>query len=422
MEIGPILRAMGRNKVRFGLIVAEVALTLAIVANSVALIRDAQAKMAQPSGFDDDNIVRVASNPFEKAFREEGYLDNVLREDLAVLRSTPGVRAATNTNFLPWQGGGSSTELRPAGSKGEMFRTQIYNADDGLFDTLGVEVTEGRKFTREEAERDTLRLRALLATNREVGPDGLPKDKFVSDAVISRAYGKLLFGEKEPLLGKMLEDSDGDQYRVVGIIDSFYNPYGWPIHDYVVFYPGYRRAYEFGAPFLVRAEPGQATALAKALEDRLLKSNNGRNVTVRTMVEIKQQYFGPQRMLSTTMTVVVVLLVLVTSLGIVGLTSFSVTERTRQIGTRRALGARRGDVLVHFLAENWLLTTLGIVIGVGLAFAVNMGLVSGVEGAKLRWPLLAMGVLILWVAGLLATLAPALRASRISPAIATRNV
>jgi putative ABC transport system permease protein len=422
VEFGPILRAMGRNKVRFGLIVAEVALTLAIVVNCVALIRDAQGRMAQPSGFDDDNIARVTSNPFEKSFREDGYLDNVLREDLSVLRSTPGVRAVSNTNFLPWQGGGSSTEMRPAGSKGEMFRTQVYNADEGTLDTLGIQVTEGRNFTREEAERDTLRLRALLASHREAGPDGLPRDKFLQDVVISRAYGKLVFGDKEPLLGKLLEDSDGDQYRVIGVIDSFFNPYGWPIHEYVVFYAGYRRAYEFGAPFLVRAEPGRAVALAKVLEDRLLKSNNGRNVTVRTLVEVKQQYFGPQRMLSTTMSVVVVLLVLVTSLGIVGLTSFSVTERTRQIGTRRALGARRGDVLVHFLAENWLLTTLGIVIGVGLAFAVNMGLVSGVEGATLRWPLLAVGVLILWVAGLLATLAPAVRASRISPAIATRNV
>jgi putative ABC transport system permease protein len=422
VELGPILRAMGRNKVRFGLIVAEVALTLAIVVNCVALIRDAQAKIAQPSGFDDENIVRVTSNPFEKSFREDGYLDNVLREDLEVLRTTPGVRAVTNTNFLPWQGGGSSTEMRVAGSKGEMFRTQVYNADEGTLDALGIGVTEGRNFTREEAERDTLRLRTLLNTQRETGRDGLPREKFLQDVVISRAYGKLLFGEKEPLLGKLLEDSDGDQYRVIGVIDSFYNPYGWPIHEYVVFYAGYRRAYEFGAPYLVRAEPGRAVALAKVLEDRLLKSNNGRNVTVRTLVEVKQQYFGPQRIVSTLMSVVVVLLVLVTSLGIVGLTSFSVTERTRQIGTRRALGARRRDVLAHFLAENWLLTTLGIVIGVGLAFAVNVGLVSGVEGATLRWPLLAMGVVVLWVAGLLATLAPAVRASRISPAIATRNV
>jgi len=422
MELGPILRAMGRNKVRFGLIVAEVALTLAIVVNCVALIRDAQAKMGQASGFDDSNLVRVTSNPFEKAFREDGYLDNVLKEDLQVLRATPGVREATNTNFLPWQGGGSSTEMRIAGTKGEMFRTQIYNADDKTFVALGVGITEGRNFTREDAERDTLRLRALTSAQRELGPDGLPREKFLQEVVISRAYGKLVFGEKEPLLGKQLEDSDGDLYRVIGVIDHFYNPYGWPIHEYVVFFPSFRRGYEFGAPYLVRAEPGQATALAKVLEDRLLQANNGRNLTVRTMGEIKQQYFGPQRIVSTLMSTVVVLLVLVTSLGIVGLTSFSVTERTRQIGTRRALGARRGDVLRHFLAENWLLTTLGIVMGVGLAFALNVGLVSGVEGAKLRWPLLGLGMIVLWAAGLLATLAPALRASRISPAIATRNV
>jgi putative ABC transport system permease protein len=422
MEIGPILRAMGRNKVRFGLIVAEVALTLAIVVNCVALIRDAQAKMGHASGFDDDNLVRVTSNPFEKAFREDGYLDNVLRQDLEVLRATPGVRDVTNTNFLPWNGGGSSTEMRIAGTTGEMFRTQIYNADEKTFDTLGVAVTEGRNVTREDAERDTLRLRALTSAQREMGPDGLPKEKFLQEVVISRAYGKLVFGEKEPLLGKQLEDSDGDLYRVVGLIDDFYNPYGWPIHEYVVFFPSFRRGYEYGAPYLVRTKPGQAAAVAKVLEDRLVQANNGRNLTVRTLVEIKKQYFGPQRMLSTLMSVVVVLLVMVTSLGIVGLTSFSVTERTRQIGTRRALGARRGDVLRHFLAENWLLTTLGIAIGAGLALALNVGLVSGVEGAKLRWPLLGMGVLGLWAAGLLATLAPALRASRISPAIATRNV
>jgi putative ABC transport system permease protein len=303
-----------------------------------------------------------------------------------------------------------------------MFRTQIYGGDEGVLETLGINVTEGRYFTREDVERDNLRLRALGNARREPGPDGLPREKFVQETVISRAYGKLVFGDQAPLLGKQLEDTDGDLYTVIGVIDDFYNPYGWPIHEYVVFYPSFRRSYEFGAPYLIRTEPGQVAAVTRAVEARLLQANNGRNLTVRTMDEIKAQYFGPQRIVATLMTVVAVLLVLVTSLGIVGLTSFSVTERTRQIGTRRALGARRRDVLGHFLAENWLLTTLGIVLGVGLAFAVNFGLVSGIEGAVLRWPLLLAGVLILWVAGLLATLAPAVRASRISPAIATRNV
>jgi putative ABC transport system permease protein len=265
------------------------------------------------------------------------------------------------------------------------------------------------------------RLRALGTTQRAVGADGFPAEKFLQEVVISRAFAKLSFGDVSPL-GKMFTDSDTDQYRVVGVIDDFYNPYGWPIHEYVVFYANRQRSFQGGAGYLVRTEPGQAVAVAKAAEEKLLAVNGGRNVRTRTLTEIKTQFFGPQSIVVTLMGAVIVLLVIVTSLGIVGLTSFSVTERTRQIGTRRALGARRVDILTHFLLENWLLTTVALVLGVALAVGVNAGIMSAAGGTKLGVATVAAGVLLLWVAGLLATLAPALRASRISPAIATRNV
>ena len=421
MELGPIVRALGRNKTRFGLIALEIALTLAIVTNCVTMILEARTKMVRKSGFDDSNIVYLRSTPFEAAFKEEGYLENSLKDDLARLRAVPGVLAVTNTNFLPWQGGGSSMEVRPAGSRGEMMRTQVYNADEGTFQALGVEVVEGSGFSAEQTDLDSERLRALFKTPREKGQDGLPKDKFTQDVVISRAFGKLAYGDVSPL-GKLLEDSDGDMYRVVGVIDAFYNPYGWPIHEYVVFYASRRRSFEGGAPYLIRTEPGRAAELSKTLEDTLAASNAGRNLRLRTLDEIKSQYFGAQRIVVTLMTGIVVLLVLVTSLGIVGLTSFSVTERTRQIGTRRALGARKADIVRHFLLENWVVTTFGLVLGVGLAYGLNMGLMSGAAATKLGWPMVLSGVALLWVAGILATLAPAVRASRISPAIATRNV
>src|SRR5512134_2590772 len=206
MEMGPILRAMRRNKVRFGLIVMEVALTLAIVANCVAMIRDARATMTRVSGFDDANLVSVRSAPFEKAFREDGYIDNALAQDLQSLRAMPGVRAVSNTRFLPWQGGGGSTEMRVAGSKGEMLRTQIYNGDESTLDALGITLAEGRNFTLEEVERDTLRLRELGSRQREMGQDGLPREKFLQEVIITRAYGQLAFGDV-PLLGRELEDS-----------------------------------------------------------------------------------------------------------------------------------------------------------------------------------------------------------------------
>jgi putative ABC transport system permease protein len=419
MDIGPIVRALRRNKVRAGLIVAEIALTLAIVTNCVAMIVEARGKMQRASGFDDDNIVSLGSTPFDPAFKEDGYLDNSLRQDLEALRALPGVVAVSNTNFLPWQGGGSSTELKVGG--GEGLRTQIYNTDEGTFDALGIKVTEGQGFTREHVDTDMLRLRKLFAEQRAVGSDGRPAEKFLQEVVISRAFAKLAFGEGSPL-GKMLEDSDGDQYRVVGVVEEFYNPYGWPIHEYVVFFANRARSYQGGARFLLRTEPGQAAAVAKAAEQKLLDLNGGRNIRTRTLSEIKDQYFGPQSIVVTMMGGVIVLLVLVTSLGIVGLTSFSVTERTRQIGTRRALGARRADILRHFLLENWLLTTTALVLGCGLAIGINVGIVSAAGGTKLGFTTVAAGVALLWAAGLLATLAPALRASRISPAIATRNV
>ena len=116
------------------------------------------------------------------------------------------------------------------------------------------------------------------------------------------------------------------------------------------------------------------------------------------------------------------LLLFITSLGIVGLTVFSVAERTRQIGTRRALGAQRGDILRYFLLENWIVTTLGLALGVLLAFGLNVALVSRVSGPKMQPGLVAAGVLLLWIAGLAATFLPALRGARVAPAIATRNV
>lgn len=422
MEIGPILRAIRRNKARFGLIAFEVALTLAVVVNCVALIADSREKMAHPSGFDDENLLSVMSIPFGEAFKEEGYRKNALDADLVALRATPGVRAASNIRLLPWQGGGSSTELKPVGSSGPVMRTQIYSVDDGLLETLDLRLVEGRAFTHEDVERDYRRLTDLFKTERPKGPDGHPKDKFLQEVVISRAWGEKVFGPAPSYVGKMLEDSDTDQYQVVGVIDEFFNPYPWPINEYVVFFATYGTSYEVGSHYLVRAEPGQAAGLMRTLEDSLTKVNGQRTLRIQRVQDIKDAYFGPQRVTAWLMALVVALLILVTALGIVGMTSFLVTERTRQIGTRRALGARMVDILRYFLLENWMVTTLGILVGVGLAIGLNVALLTVMEGAKIGPGILITGSLLLWFIGLASALVPALRAARTSPAVATRSV
>ncbi|MFL6200094.1 MAG: ABC transporter permease [Thermoanaerobaculia bacterium] len=403
MPFGPIFRAMTRNRSRFFLIVAEVALTLAIVANCVSLIRASKAELAKESGFDDANLLYVRSRPFAEAFREDKYLQDAVEADARTLRAMPGVRAATNTYFLPWQGGGSSTEVRRGDGR---YRTQTYSGDLKFFDTLGVRLVEGRNFTQEEYET--------------YSADDLPPGT-VSPVVISQKLADLVYPEGGAL-GQVFDDSDGKPaFRVVGIFGPFYNPYGWPIGDYAVIYPSRTGSFN-GTSFLVRSQPGQAERLIPEIEKGLLAANNGRNVEVQAIPDIRQQYDSRDRAVVFALNAVMLLLVFVTALGIVGITSFSVAERQRQIGTRRALGASQGDILRHFLLENWMITSIGAALGLVLAYALNFGLINLVEGAKLDAWMLAAGVGLLWATGLAAALGPALKAARIAPAIATRNV
>jgi putative ABC transport system permease protein len=119
---------------------------------------------------------------------------------------------------------------------------------------------------------------------------------------------------------------------------------------------------------------------------------------------------------------VVVLLIAITSLGIIGLASFSVKTRTKQIGTRRAVGARKLDIVRYFLLENWMITSIGVTAGVVLAWGLNYLLVTRFELDKLSPIYVPMGILGLWFLGLASVLGPARKAAAIAPAVATRTV
>ena len=119
---------------------------------------------------------------------------------------------------------------------------------------------------------------------------------------------------------------------------------------------------------------------------------------------------------------VCIALLVVTALGIVGLASFWVQQRTKQIGVRRALGATRGQILRYFQTENFLLATLGIVLGMMLAYGINQLLMGKYELPRLPALYLPIGAVVLWLLGQLAVFGPARRAAAVPPAVATRTV
>jgi putative ABC transport system permease protein len=203
------------------------------------------------------------------------------------------------------------------------------------------------------------------------------------------------------------------------VFDPFYNPYGWPIHEYAVMFAGH--VSRSGAMYLVRVKPGTMKQIAPLIEKRMLQANDGRNIQMQTIDELKDIYFTQGRLVRGAMSIVIALIVLVTGLGIVGVTAFSVTERRKQIGIRRALGATKAAVLRYFLLENWIVTNAGLILGVAAAYGLNVLLVTQAAGAKLDWRFVAAAVVLLWLQGIIATLIPAMRATRFSPVIATRG-
>ena len=182
------------------------------------------------------------------------------------------------------------------------------------------------------------------------------------------------------------------------------------------------RRVESFSRFSVRTEPGQRDRVMKEAEEAVSKAIPGQMmVGMDSMEQNRSDLYRNDRAVAWMLAAVTVLLLLVTASGIVGMATLWVNQRRKQIGVRRALGARKVDILRYFILENVIISTGGVVAGLLLAIGLNQLLVSQLELPKLPIMYLAIGSLVLWLVGIAAVYAPAWRASSISPAIATRS-
>ena len=400
MEFGPILRTLLRNKTRMILIVMEVALTLAIVVNSINMMQDMQFKMERPTGIDEVNIIAAYSRPFAEDFRENGYFKNARQADLDLIRSLPGVQSSEVVSQIPLSGSGSSSGYKPLGSEMNTLATAVLDTGPDAVETLGIEIISGRDITEEDMNE---------AESKNV--------------LITKVYADRLFPEGNAVGKQVQGRTPENPHTIVGIIGYMHGFWpGWPYLEHVMIRPNKPGSFNYGVNYLIRVEPGQRENLLASIETKMLALNDGRNVTIRPLSEIKSDTYESERAVVKMLRAVIALLLFVTALGMIGMTSFSVTERTHHIGTRRALGARKVDILRYFLTENWIITTIGVLVGTGLAYGLNYLLVSLVSGVKLDLLLLFYGVVLMWIVGQLSALLPAWKGARTSPAVATRNV
>ena len=403
MEFGPIWRSLKHNKVGYVLIALQIAVTMAIMVNAIVIIQDNARDMARPSGVDEANIFTFAS----LAFVPETDLASIIDEDLDILRSTPGVVDAVATNSFPLRGGGWSqgVALEP-GAGQDTVGTAIYFVDDHGIDAFGLDLVEGRNFLPEQIDLD-----------------GFDDGTWPPLAIATQALAEELFPDDTgSIVGKTIYINENDPVTIVGIIERMQAPWnGWDSVENSMLIP-MRRESEM-TRYVVRTEPGLRDSLMPAIEERLASHNKQRIIRqVETMDDVRVRSYTGDAAMVKMLGFIVILLTTITGLGIVGLTSFNVSRRTRQVGIRRALGASRPAILRYFMTENFLITTVGVIVGGAFAVALNIAMVEAFSLQPLAWYVVPVAMLVLWIVGQLAVAGPAARAARISPATATRSV
>jgi putative ABC transport system permease protein len=407
LDIRPIVSALLRNRTGAALVAVQIAITLAVLVNALFIVEQRIQKIGRPTGIDVDNIFAISSAGFTSHFN----YDASLREDLAYLRSVPGVIAASPTESVPLSGSGSSEELltRPDQRPSDGTLANYFEMDEQGIKTLGVHLAAGRNFRADE-------IQPPIRRDNSGSDEGVPPE-----VIITQDLAQELFPNQNAL-GKTVYDALKKPATIIGIIDHMHGSwanFGPP--GEVAIFP--RLPMLFGFYYLVRTQPGQRDAVMRRVEEHMESSNPNRVIKwVRPLSMFKQHLYESDRNMGIFLTTTTLLLLAVTSLGIFGLGTFNVSTRTKQIGTRRAIGARRIDIIRYFMVENGLITTAGIVAGCGLALAVGFWLTAQYSLPRLDLYYLVGGVLALWTLGQIAVWQPARRASRVSPSVATRTV
>ncbi|MCU0757322.1 MAG: FtsX-like permease family protein [Xanthomonadales bacterium] len=411
MELRPILSAMRHRKTGVILIALQVALTLAILSNALYVVRDRLDEAHRISGVDEAVVFHVSVLD-----KERDTTGAVTDADLDALRGMPGVVDAVWVNQVPLSNSGNNSGFSvpsASGKPGDKLETNAatYMGDTNISSTWGLRLVEGRDFRPGEG----------LLIDEELPDAAKPKV-----ALVTLALAKRLFPNDASWVGKPFWWGDTGPIEIIGVVDTLVSPWGrasWGGDGTrSVIFPA--RTVQNWRTYAVRVDaPGALAQIARDADELLAKRVAGRlSGGVRTMSETRERRYRGEHTLVNGLVIVMGLLLVMTASGIVGLASLWVNQRRKQIGVRRALGATRADILRLFLTENLLITGFGVLVGCGLALAVNQVMMRELELTRLPLEYLGLGAMVLLMLGVLAVLAPALRAAAVPPAVATRSV
>jgi putative ABC transport system permease protein len=419
MKLHPMIAALRKHKAGVVLIALQIALTLAIVCNAIFIIGQRIDRVNRPTGLDEGNLFLVTQQwvgaPSADTPDGVAKLDAMQKEDLAALRNLPSVASVAPINSLPllnssWNGAVSTKPDRKFSDKGDNVRTTYYFTDDQAMSTLGLKIVAGRAFNAGDVQHQGFR-------------DNPPRPI----VIVTKALAGKLFPQGGAVGKAIYVDGSSSPSTIVGVVErmqvpatgTWVNGFTWN----ATLVP--TRLDANFSRYAVRAKPGQMEAAMRAAAPTLYQVNPLRVLdddSVKSFADIRAQAYRADVGMAVLMGVICLILLSVTAAGIVGLTSFWVGQRHKQIGVRRALGARKADILHYFQLENLLIAGSGAVGGILLAIGLNMLLMKHYEMDRLPVLYVLVGVVAVLVLGQGAVFVPARRASNVPPVAATRSV
>jgi len=395
----------GRQRVRSMLVVGEIALTLTLLVGAALLIQSFRRVLQVDPGFEPQNLLTMqisASNP--DGHQVMGFF-NQLQENV---RRLPGVKSVAISNGLPLGVVNRPTfflEGRPQPEKGKEPDGLRYTVSPDYFQTMGIELVKGRLFTAHDTQNTPLTV------------------------VIDEALAQH-FGNEDPIGKRLSQSSSGTpSYEIIGVVrhveqDSLDGSGMRTPQFYFNFnqisperWPGMVRRVNL----LTRTEV-EPTSLAASVRDQIARLNKDQAVfNVRSMEQIVSQSLAARRFSMLLLSAFAIVALALASIGIYGMLSYAVAQRTREIGLRMTLGAQAGTVLRLVIGQGMRLTLVGVALGLITSLALTRTIENLLFGVSATDPTTFAGIaLLLSLVALAACWIPARRATKVDPIIALR--
>jgi putative ABC transport system permease protein len=387
----------GGHKVRRTLIAAEVALAVVLLTGGVLLIQTFARLQGADLGFRTDDILFGSVNPPAASYPTREAYTRLYEELLERASAIPGVRRAALSSVLPLSPGdsdmGVQIEGRPRPASGADATVTWYReVSAGYFDTIGMRVARGRGFEAGEA---------------------------MPSVLINETFAQRHFPGEDPLGRRLRFDPEGPWFTIIGIAaDARVGGAREPTRV-EMFIPYWQYA---GRGMTVVLSGNNAAQFGPALREIVASIDPNLPVAVmRTMDDVLRDTLGQPRFLATLSGAFAALALLLAAIGIYGVMTYTVSQRTTEIGIRMALGATVSGVFRLVVGDGLRLALLGVAVGVGLAVMTGRWIGTLLYGIEPTDPLtLALTAAVLVGIAVTASILPAWRASRVDPMVALR--